>query len=38
VGQHEIMYIDERTPRVRSSMDPTDTGAVPAIVEHPKVS
>ena len=33
VGQHEIMYIDERTPRVRNSMDPADTGAVTGIVE-----
>jgi pSer/pThr/pTyr-binding forkhead associated (FHA) protein len=22
LGQHEIMYIDERTPRARNSMDP----------------
>jgi hypothetical protein len=27
------MYIDERTPRVRNSMDPADTGAVTGIVE-----
>jgi general secretion pathway protein A len=27
VGQHEIMYIDERTPRVRNAADPQD-GAV----------
>ncbi|HEX3396069.1 MAG TPA: AAA family ATPase [Steroidobacteraceae bacterium] len=38
VGQHEIMYIDERTPRVRSSLDSIDTGAVPGLAEHPKVS
>jgi general secretion pathway protein A len=38
VGQHEIMYIDERTPRVRSSRDPVDTGEVPAVVENPKIS
>jgi general secretion pathway protein A len=25
VGQHEIMYIDERTPRMRGSADPIDT-------------
>jgi general secretion pathway protein A len=25
VGQHEIMYIDERTPRVRNALDPLDT-------------
>ena len=28
VGQHEIMYIDERTPRARHSVDPTDTEVV----------
>jgi general secretion pathway protein A len=28
VGQHEIMYIDERMPRVRSAVDPLDTGVV----------
>jgi general secretion pathway protein A len=28
LGQHEIMYIDERTPRVRSSSDTADTGVV----------
>jgi general secretion pathway protein A len=38
VGQHEIMYIDERSPRVRSSMDPIDTGVIAAAVENPKVS
>jgi general secretion pathway protein A len=32
VGQHEIMYIDERAPRVRISQDPVDTG----VVEMPK--
>jgi general secretion pathway protein A len=26
VGQHEIMYIDERVPRLRSSLEATDTG------------
>jgi len=26
VGQHEIMYIDERTPRLRGAVDPADTG------------
>jgi general secretion pathway protein A len=26
VGQHEIMYIDERSPRVRNAVDPIDTG------------
>ncbi len=35
VGQHEIMYIDERTPRVRNSLDPVDTGVVPGIAEKP---
>jgi general secretion pathway protein A len=38
VGQHEIMYIDERTPRVRSSMDPADTGVVAGIAEGHKPS
>jgi general secretion pathway protein A len=28
VGQHEVMYIDERMPRVRSSVDPVDTSVV----------
>jgi type II secretory pathway predicted ATPase ExeA len=29
VGQHEIMYIDERSPRVRSNViDPTDTEVI----------
>jgi general secretion pathway protein A len=32
VGQHEIMYIDERTPRVRSSVDAVDSEAA----ENPK--
>jgi type II secretory pathway predicted ATPase ExeA len=27
VGQHEIMYIDERVPRPRGGVDPTDTDA-----------
>jgi general secretion pathway protein A len=35
VGQHEIMYIDERSPRVRNSLD-ADTGVVASIVENPK--
>ncbi|HEX3602868.1 MAG TPA: AAA family ATPase [Steroidobacteraceae bacterium] len=38
VGQHEIMYIDERSPRVRSSHDPVDTGVVTGVVENPKIS
>ncbi|HEX3914948.1 MAG TPA: AAA family ATPase [Steroidobacteraceae bacterium] len=37
VGQHEIMYIDERSPRVRSSLDPVDTGVVTGVVETPKL-
>jgi general secretion pathway protein A len=32
VGQHEIMYIDERSPRVRNSLDPVDTGLVTGVV------
>jgi general secretion pathway protein A len=36
VGQHEIMYIDERSPRVRQSLDPADTGVVAAIAENTK--
>jgi len=36
VGQHEIMYIDERSPRVRHSLDPADSGVVAAIVDNPK--
>src|SRR5882757_5741801 len=32
VGQHEIMYIDERSPRLRSTLDPADTGLVAGIV------
>jgi general secretion pathway protein A len=42
VGQHEIMYIDERSPRVRNSLDPVDTGVVAGIVagavDNPKAS
>jgi general secretion pathway protein A len=34
VGQHEIMYIDERTPRVRNAMDHVDTAVV---AENPKI-
>ena len=37
VGQHEIMYIDERSPRVRNSLDPIDTGSAPGGGEHPKI-
>jgi general secretion pathway protein A len=36
VGQHEIMYIDERSPRVRSSPDPIDGGVTAVIVENLK--
>ncbi len=36
VGQHEIMYIDERSPRVRNVHDPADTGVVAGVVESPK--
>jgi general secretion pathway protein A len=35
VGQHEIMYIDERAPRVRNSIDPIDTAVVSG-AENPK--
>jgi general secretion pathway protein A len=38
VGQHEIMYIDERSPRVRHS-DAADTGVLgiaTGVIEHPK--
>ncbi|HWX79453.1 MAG TPA: AAA family ATPase [Steroidobacteraceae bacterium] len=34
VGQHEIMYIDERTPRVRSTLDATET----EVIESPKTA
>jgi general secretion pathway protein A len=36
VGQHEIMYIDERTPRVRNAADPIDTAVVAGVSENPK--
>jgi general secretion pathway protein A len=36
VGQHEIMYIDERMPRVRSAADPMDTAVVAGVAENPK--
>ena len=36
VGQHEIMYIDERSPRVRNSMDPGDIGTVASLAENQK--
>jgi hypothetical protein len=39
VGQHEIMYIDERSPRVRNTSDPADTaGIVTGVVDMPKLS
>ena len=28
VGQHEIMYIDERAPRMRGSVEPIDTEVI----------
>jgi general secretion pathway protein A len=42
VGQHEIMYIDERSPRVRNSLDAVDATADPAVttgvIENPKAA
>jgi type II secretory pathway predicted ATPase ExeA len=38
VGQHEIMYIDERTPRVRNALDPVDTAVVAGVAENPKLA
>jgi general secretion pathway protein A len=38
VGQHEIMYIDERTPRVRNAGEPTETATATAVTENPKSS
>jgi general secretion pathway protein A len=37
VGQHEIMYIDERTPRVRNSVDPVDTGVLGGDADSSKI-
>jgi general secretion pathway protein A len=37
VGQHEIMYIDERTPRVRNAMDPIETAVIAGLAENPKI-
>jgi general secretion pathway protein A len=34
VGQHEIMYIDERAPRVRSSLEHTET----EVIDAPKIA
>jgi hypothetical protein len=28
IGQHEIMYIDERAPRARTGTDPADTEVI----------
>src|SRR3984885_8574828 len=36
VGQHEIMYIDERTPRVRNAMDAMDAAVIAGAGENPK--
>jgi general secretion pathway protein A len=36
VGQHEIMYIDERTPRVRNAMDPLETAVVAGVADNAK--
>jgi general secretion pathway protein A len=36
VGQHEIMYIDERTRRVRNTTDPMDTTVVTGFTENSK--
>ncbi|HTC37997.1 MAG TPA: AAA family ATPase [Steroidobacteraceae bacterium] len=36
VGQHEIMYIDERTPRVRNAMDPMETAVVAGSADNAK--
>ena len=38
VGQHEIMYIDERSPRMRSAHDPVDAHGATGVIEHPKIS
>jgi type II secretory pathway predicted ATPase ExeA len=40
VGQHEIMYIDERSPRLRNSLEPIDTvsGIITGVVDMPKPS
>jgi general secretion pathway protein A len=36
VGQHEIMYIDERPPRMRTAHDPVDTHGATGVIESPK--
>jgi general secretion pathway protein A len=38
VGQHEIMYIDERTPRVRNAGEPIETATATGVTENPKSS
>jgi type II secretory pathway predicted ATPase ExeA len=38
VGQHEIMYIDERTPRVKNALEAVDTAVATGVTENPKVS
>jgi general secretion pathway protein A len=38
VGQHEIMYIDERTPRVRNALDAIETAVITSgVTENPKI-
>jgi general secretion pathway protein A len=38
VGQHEIMYIEERTPRVRNALEPMETAVVTGVIgENPKI-
>jgi pSer/pThr/pTyr-binding forkhead associated (FHA) protein len=37
VGQHEIMYIDERSPRMRNAGDPVDTHGATGVIENPKI-
>jgi general secretion pathway protein A len=38
VGQHEIMYIDERAPRVKNALDAVDSAAATGVTESPKIS
>jgi general secretion pathway protein A len=37
VGQHEIMYIDERTPRVKNAMDALEASVAAGVTENPKI-
>ncbi|HEV7357445.1 MAG TPA: AAA family ATPase [Steroidobacteraceae bacterium] len=37
VGQHEIMYIDERSPRMRNAHDPVDAHGATGVIESPKI-